>query len=295
MFSSSLQFKFDPLSHNDMLFNFHKDGEPRQFKRRKTSMNHQHCNSSSKENAKRKHKTKKIEIMKELHSKNDEHYVINLKKRIANKSVTEYVNQQIQLYKETHYRPTYYIETDRFGNQYYIEDSMTSSTQRKLECDALDNLDMTRIGKEIAERSFNDYIIEKGSRSNEIVLRSRKDLIDEEYSFDNDIDTFEVLGFDLEVNYKENERIAYEAVMIVELNLMHTTNANSKNKNKTKHRHRRHHHHHLTNSNTKKSEIRNNSLIKYRPILEDIEDAEIQSFNESMNCNPQPSYIIEEV
>ena len=137
-------------------------------------------------------------------------YTLSLSKRIPYELFSKYVNEKLGELKENHYRPTYHVVQDFFGNQYYVEDEADEDALLR---SALKDLDFRAIGKKIAKDLFQDYEIELNHRGDELSILSKKDKIFKEFSLDQVFEDVFVIGCGVE-NIDDGSREKYALLKI---------------------------------------------------------------------------------
>ncbi|QHS73448.1 Btn2p [Saccharomyces paradoxus] len=122
-------------------------------------------------------------------------YTLSLYKQIPYELFSKYVNEKLSELKESHYRPTYHVVQDFFGNQYYVEDE---ADENALLRSAFEDLDFKAIGKKIAKDLFQDYEIELNHRGDELSILSKKDNIFKDFPLDQVFEDVFVIGCGVE-------------------------------------------------------------------------------------------------
>ncbi|CAI4063090.1 hypothetical protein N7582_002294 [Saccharomyces uvarum] len=134
-------------------------------------------------------------VLKYALSETSNGYNLSLYKHIPYSLFSKYVNEKLGELKENHYRPTYHVVEDFFGNQYYVEDEVD---EKALLRSALEDLDFKAIGKKIAKDLFQDYEIELNHRGDELSILSKKDNISKDFCLDEVFEDVFVIGCGVE-------------------------------------------------------------------------------------------------
>ncbi|EJS43642.1 btn2p [Saccharomyces arboricola H-6] len=137
-------------------------------------------------------------------------YTLSLYKRIPHELFSKYINENLNELKDNHYRPTYHVVRDFFGNQYYVEDKVNEDVLLR---SALEDLDLKAIGKKIAKDLFQDYEMELNHRGDELSILSKKDNVYKNFSLDQVFDDVFVIGCGLE-NMDDDYRDKYALLKI---------------------------------------------------------------------------------
>ncbi|CAI4063611.1 hypothetical protein SUVZ_07G3730 [Saccharomyces uvarum] len=134
-------------------------------------------------------------VLKYALSETPNGYNLSLYKHIPYSLFSKYVNEKLGELKENHYRPTYHVVEDFFGNQYYVEDEFDENALLR---SALKDLDFKAIGKKIAKDLFQDYEIELNHRGDELSILSKKDNISKDFCLDEVFEDVFVIGCGVE-------------------------------------------------------------------------------------------------
>ncbi|CAI4062547.1 Btn2p SKDI_07G3880 [Saccharomyces kudriavzevii IFO 1802] len=137
-------------------------------------------------------------------------YTLSLYKRVPYELISKYVNEKLDELKESHYRPTYHVVQDFFGNQYYVEDEVDENALFR---SALKELEFKAIGKKIAKDLFQDYEIELNHRGDELSILSKRDNIFKDFCLDQVFEDVFVISCGIE-NMDDDSRDKYALLKI---------------------------------------------------------------------------------
>ncbi|CAI6525284.1 AIS_HP2_G0020190.mRNA.1.CDS.1 [Saccharomyces cerevisiae] len=137
-------------------------------------------------------------------------YTLSLYKQVPYELISKYVNEKLDELKESHYRPTYHVVQDFFGNQYYVEDEVDENALFR---SALKELEFKAIGKKIAKDLFQDYEIELNHRGDELSILSKRDNIFKDFCLDQVFEDVFVISCGIE-NMDDDSRDKYALLKI---------------------------------------------------------------------------------
>ncbi|AMD22186.1 HGL154Cp [Eremothecium sinecaudum] len=98
-------------------------------------------------------------------------YVITLKKSVPQNLVYQAIQEHVMQFRES-YRPRCELVSDFFGNRYYVQESVS---EEQLLREAMENIDMERIGKELARDAFENYYVSLDDGGRQLRIESQQD------------------------------------------------------------------------------------------------------------------------
>lgn len=223
-------------------------------------------------------------------------FILKLFKELSKQQLYDAIYTEVQKIKEQNYRPSYNIVRDVYGNQLCIEDPVEHD---ELLQSAMSQVDLDMIGNHLSKNHFKDYNIELNHRGDELIVSSKDDSLHKEIELTDVADDILIIDCKLEkkLDLVRDER--YFAVLKIgiirdqQIKQISSTKKHSSHRHKSSSKHKKHKKHISRRSKVEKSfEIQNDF---YSPVLEELEDVEIQYYNESLARNQQPTSIIEEI
>ncbi|GAV51403.1 hypothetical protein ZYGR_0AD05860 [Zygosaccharomyces rouxii] len=125
----------------------------------------------------------------------DRGYVLSLHKKLPRDHLRHEINHELSVLKDQLYRPTYHY-CGLFGElveEQADENSLTNQAMSKLNVDA--------ICRRVARQAFKDYKIELSQRGDELSIISHADGVAKEFDLGVNIDDLEVIGCQLDESY----------------------------------------------------------------------------------------------
>lgn len=107
-------------------------------------------------------------------------YELQLSKKIGHNVVAKAINDQVSVLAEKYYVPSYSVVRDIFGRQYYVEEE---TDEEELRQKVMSQIDIGDIKRKIARQQFNDYEFELNHRGDEVIMFSKSDKIEKEFNF----------------------------------------------------------------------------------------------------------------
>lgn len=133
------------------------------------------------------------ETVKHQIDENDKEYVLSLYKTVSEEKVSKAVYERLQEVRDN-YAPKYQLVRDYFGNEFYIKEDKDEDAIIQ---EAIAQLDMTQIGRQLAKQAFQDYEITLNHTGDELAVVSQHDRYEKIFALGSECEDVRVIGCEM--------------------------------------------------------------------------------------------------
>lgn len=133
------------------------------------------------------------ETVKHEIDENDKEYVLSLYKTVPEEKVSKAVYERLQEVRDN-YAPKYQLVRDYFGNEFYIKEDKHEDAIIE---EAIAQLDMTQIGRQLAKQAFQDYEITLNHTGDELAVVSQHDRYEKIFTLGSECEDVRVIGCEM--------------------------------------------------------------------------------------------------